>query len=72
MKSPFPAPLSSEVQNNNTVEDENKDIQVKQENESDEMKQLREKNELMVLAIKALAKATCAQARQRQPIAGTG
>ena len=37
-----------------------------QQNESDEIKQLREKNQLMVGAIKALAKATCSQARQRQ------
>ena len=42
------------------------DIPTEQYEESDELKQLREKNELMILAIKALAKATCAQARQRQ------
>jgi hypothetical protein len=56
---------------NNSVENKenrmkNENMKLTQDNESDEIKELREKNELMVGAIKSLAKATCAQARQRQ------
>ena len=46
----------------------NKEMKLQQNKatESDEIKQLRETNELLIGAIKALARATCAQARQRQ------